>query len=835
MSAPTPVPNNPEPDSANLPEGAKEVTRTMPQDRPPPDMSGSASYTPAPGPDTVSSRPSMTRGSLDVPGYEVGDRIGIGGMGVVYAARQIELDREVAIKFLRFDLQASDEALKRFETEARVTARMPHPCIPPVYAFGRLRDGRPFLVMKRIYGCTLHDLLKEQANAGDLSRLLQIFEQVCQAVGFAHDHRVIHRDLKPRNIMVGKFGEVQVMDWGIAKQLPPADSELAIEAGMTIAGRPMGTVDYMPPEQAKGEWEQVDTRADVFALGAILCTILTGEPPYSWGTSSHHVGKASDANLALAVERLRACDRDPGLVAIAVACLARNPADRPPTGAAVAQLVEEFRKHVADRLRIVEVEKAVADEAARIELARIKAGAEAEIAAIKSRAKEARRRRWRLVRIGAAAVLTLGLLAAGGLVWWQNGKIGRAVASAEAGEKAYEEGNRRGAIDEFKLARTRYENLVNDSSMWNRSQHRLALARVNLWLGKLHVEERDAAAATFLTAAEDLLESLRASVDRPEYSLVLAEVYHNRGIHYGNTGDLKKAEENYTKGLSQRLSAPKVLQQDPEFRRNLARSYGYLGDAQIELGNLTGAEQSYTSAYKLREELANEQPESLDAQCLHARDFQNFGKLYARGGQVGEAIKEHGKRLDYYAQHLAPFSPLLPGEYKTERAGTYCDIAELELDRPEPAADTPKLLDKAKAEYDLLRDGADEMKCSPDIQAGLARVYVCQARLYHRQGNAVEQVREAAERAVKLLTQLDDDGKAQPSDYYNLAVAYALGKTSDSGENRVLALDRLKKAIRKNYSDRPRLERDRCLKDVFGEDRFNDIVKGLPWPVKKAP
>src|SRR5713226_9035279 len=145
-----------------------------------------------------------------VPGYRVRREIARGGMGCVLAAFDLGLDRDVALKILLPGANAD-----RFVRESKITARLPHPGIPPVHALGTLADGSPFLAMKLIAGQTLADEMK----TADRPRLLQAFTQVCQGVGFAHSRGVIHRDLKPANIMVGAFGEVQVMDWGLAKDL----------------------------------------------------------------------------------------------------------------------------------------------------------------------------------------------------------------------------------------------------------------------------------------------------------------------------------------------------------------------------------------------------------------------------------------------------------------------------------------------------------------------------------------------------------------------------------------------------------------------------------------
>jgi serine/threonine protein kinase len=214
--------------------------------------------------------------------YEVIEKIGQGGMGSVYLARDRDLDRVVALKVL--DLPAADERLVQ---EARIIARLEHPGIVPVHDVGTLPDGRVFYVMKLVRGKRL-----DEQGASSLSEKLQVFEKVCQAVAFAHSHGVLHRDLKPQNIMVGAFGEVLVMDWGIAKILRgpapadhvagshcPGDNGPPNAEPVTGHGQVVGTPGYMSPEQARGNGAGLDERVDVYALGGILYFLLTGTAP----------------------------------------------------------------------------------------------------------------------------------------------------------------------------------------------------------------------------------------------------------------------------------------------------------------------------------------------------------------------------------------------------------------------------------------------------------------------------------------------------------------------------------------------------------------------------
>jgi serine/threonine-protein kinase len=291
--------------------------------------------------------------------------LGRGSSGVVIRALDPHLLREVAIKVLDPALEDASE-VDRFAEEARINGQLEHPNIVPVYEVGVDRRGRRFLCMKLIDGRTLEEDL---IDAGEsrlapprLAGFLQVFVKVCDAVSFAHSRGVIHRDLKPTNVMVSEFGQVYVLDWGIARLCPPragndgprvrVSAGLAEQSELDPPGSLVGTACYMAPEQLRGMHDRLDERTDVFALGATLYQILTGQPPLD-----------SDAVRAICVRRpprpIVSPDALPGgaavppdLARVAMRALAFDPTARYQSVADLQRDVEAFQRGAWDLPRV---------------------------------------------------------------------------------------------------------------------------------------------------------------------------------------------------------------------------------------------------------------------------------------------------------------------------------------------------------------------------------------------------------------------------------------------------------------------------------------------------
>ncbi len=274
--------------------------------------------------------------------YCVIERIGSGGMGSVYLVEDTELLRKVALKVLSLP-DDSENLTRRLTREAQIIASLEHPGIVPVHDVGKLPDGRVFYVMKYVQG---EDLVAYCKSVKALPDRLRLMQRICEAVAFAHSRGVIHRDLKPANVMIGEFGEVLVMDWGVAKVLHqhfdpdktltmPAigDPEHSDDGGDTSPGTIMGTPAYMSPEQASGRIEQIDQRSDIYSLGGILYSLLTGKYP-------HREGDRTDGPLVSP----RKLNREiPAAVeAICMKAMAREPAERYQSANQIAEEISRF-------------------------------------------------------------------------------------------------------------------------------------------------------------------------------------------------------------------------------------------------------------------------------------------------------------------------------------------------------------------------------------------------------------------------------------------------------------------------------------------------------------
>ncbi len=289
-----------------------------------------------------------------------------GGLGVIFIARDLELNREVALKEIKPAYAKDGTSRNRFVVEAEVTGGLEHPGVVPVYGLGRYEDGRPYYAMRFIKGESLKEAIDRVHKSDEgidldpgqrllaLQKLLRRFLDVCNAIEYAHSRGVLHRDLKPKNIMVGQYGETLVVDWGLAKAVgkfeeeedsPEATLRPTYSSGSTdtIPGSVLGTPQYMSPEQASGRLDQLRPASDVYSLGATLYAILTGKSPFASEKPEEVLPKVQKGEFPKPRQIVKWID--PALESICLKAMALKPVDRYPSARALG---EDLERWIAD-------------------------------------------------------------------------------------------------------------------------------------------------------------------------------------------------------------------------------------------------------------------------------------------------------------------------------------------------------------------------------------------------------------------------------------------------------------------------------------------------------
>jgi serine/threonine-protein kinase len=566
---------------------------------------------------------SHSREVLDAGHYRVDGEIARGGVGVVLKGHDVDLGRDVALKVLREEHLRNPDLVARFVEEAQIGGQLQHPGIVPVYELGLRSDRRPFFTMKLVKGQTLAALLLERREVEqDRHRYLVIFEAVCQTMAYAHSRGVVHRDLKPSNVMVGAFGEVQVVDWGLAKVLArggSADERGASPRASVIAtvrsdsthsasrvGSVMGTPAYMPPEQARGDVDRIDERCDVFSLGAILCEILTGAPPYrAEGTLA--LEQAMNAELDEARTSLEACGADPELVAIAKACLRSEPRTRPRNANVIAKKLGAYLALADERAR-----------AAQLEAAKASARAQAE-------------RKARRLTLLLAASLVLAITLGGGGWWWvEKNRTERLALTDRAVEAALTElavFQARGALVESVATAKRAVDLAKAGGASQELVERAAKA-----LSEIQVVEREARMSRLL---EEIRTKGHFISDSPRTDAAYAAAFRDFGIDVDTLDAAEAASRIHASGIAQRLTLHLLswktnkLDADPPDRPGLDRL-----DAILKLCTVVTPEsRSERVARAASVDVEGEDPEWIDqlgVLLYNAGDIETARQLYVR-------------------------------------------------------------------------------------------------------------------------------------------------------------------------------------------------------------
>lgn len=671
-----------------------------------------------------------------MPHYEISHEIARGGMGRIYAAKDLRLDREVAIKTL---LPGADA--EQFVSEAKITAQLPHPNIPPVYEMGHLEDGTPWLAMKLIRGKTLTELLEGRSSPKqDLPRFLMIFEQIAQAVGFAHSQGIIHRDLKPSNIMVSEFGEVQVMDWGLAKRIPmvSAAADGSAEAAgvsqdLTRFGEIMGTPGYMSPEQALGK--TVDCRADVFALGSILSVILTGQPAFTGSTRDETLERTILADTSVVVTRLEQFQVDAELSQLIRRCLAAKVDDRPANAQEVVDIVAAYRLAVNERLQHAEAQRTlaeyhVAEQVKRrrvllwnsgilggvlllglgISLWQVQRAFDAQQQALANE-QIARANEQRAQANGDLAQANAELAQANAELARHNAEqaerhVREALAQRDAKEKAlqasvlarqkamtalrtltdevldfqYVRGE--SASEETRAFMRKMINLFENFTSLSGDDTEIRALKCEGYsiIAFLHhrLGEYSKAEKAY-QAAITILQPLSADTANPDHCNQLVQSFTNYGVMLSNLNRWNEAEHAFRSAISigQELISQHGSRWD--YRSDLAKSYHNLGLMFGRIARRADEETCYRSALQLRKEVVAEAPSRPEFREELARSYNSLGLLLEDTGQITEAVAFYQAGLDVLRRLVAEFPE--QADYHNDLAGLYVNFAILEQNR----------------------------------------------------------------------------------------------------------------------------------------------------------
>jgi serine/threonine-protein kinase len=584
-----------------------------------------------------------------------------GGIGRVWLARDNSLGRDVALKELRPDRAAGPAISARFLKEAQITGQLEHPGIVPIYDVGQSPGNEwPYYTMRFVRGRTLAEAVasyhkrrhEPQVQLLELRALLGAFVGVCNAVAYAHARGVLHRDLKPQNVVLGEFGEVIVLDWGLARRVGHAPEELAAgpatadsDGERTVEGQVLGTPAYMAPEQAEGRLDELGPATDVYGLGAILYQLLTGQAPF--------VAPQTTAVLRQVIHELPARPRSvvagtpAGLEAVCLKALAKRPADR---YASAKELADEVQCWLADEPVSAYSEPWVARSGRWLR----------------------RHRATMVAAVAAVAVATVCLAVATVLLSAAGRRERQAKTLAEQNEQKAEQQRDR-ARDRFVLARSavdKYYTQVSDSL--ELKAHGLEKLRTTLletaaeFYEKLSREE-DAdsnleadRASTYLrlgrlyqdigrhAQAEAAFQSSLAvwqqlAQEQPSEARALegaATAYYRLGWLYQNTGRIDEAKNAHAKSERMWQQLIELEPDNPSYLSSLAWTYNDLGILYEHTGRTARAKEAHDTALGIRARLAAKHPENDWNQESLASSHTNVGGLYLINGPFALAEKE---------------------------------------------------------------------------------------------------------------------------------------------------------------------------------------------------
>ncbi len=628
-----------------------------------------------------------------------------GGLGEVFLARNAELNREVALKFMKPARARDPVSRRRFLQEAEVTGRLEHPGVVPIYALGTDSGGAPCYAMRFIHGATLQDAIEgfhaaersgrdRSERSFALRELLNRFVSVCNTVAYAHSRGILHRDLKPQNVMLGKYDETLVVDWGLAKPFERDEAAGgAAEEALTPSsgsGTPtvgvVGTLAYMSPEQAAERPAAVGAASDIFSLGAILYAILTGEVPYR------------SRNHDEVLENVRRCEfpaprqvkpaAPQALEAVCLKAMEARPADRYATA---LDLAAEVKRYLAD---------------------------EPVMASPEPIALRARRwmRRYRTLVTSAAAVLILSAVGLAGFTMVLARKNTELAERSQAlASKNTELVSRNQEVDRHRQRAETREGLAIDAV---KKFHDAVRANAEL----KNRPELDALRKALLKEPMEFFRTLRDQFQadrdtRPEALAQLAAANVDLAKISMEIGSIPDAIHSYTESLAILERLARDHRSVTEYHSDIAANHDNIGNLLIATGDPAGALKSHRKALAIREPLAGDNPTVASYQRDLARSHNNIGNLLYLTGDLTEALESHRRALEI-EERLAQDHPTLT-RYQSDLARSQDSIAGLLSDSGRPTEALELHRDALEIRERLVRD----QPAVPEHQRDLAYSY----------------------------------------------------------------------------------------------------------------
>jgi tetratricopeptide (TPR) repeat protein/tRNA A-37 threonylcarbamoyl transferase component Bud32 len=743
-------------------------------------------------------------GSFDLPGYDLEHVLGRGAMGVVYRARQKSPPRAVAVKMILAGVSTPGRhERQRFSDEAATIARLNHPNIVQIYQFGEEKET-PYFSMELVEGSTLAEDVKRRKFLNQpwtFEEAARLIEILALAVDYAHQKNVIHRDLKPGNVMLTADGTPKITDFGLAKH---TDAQQTVVEGKTVlAASIAGTPSYMAPEQALGE--QVSPATDVYALGAILYELITGQPPFIGETATDILKRVVQEDPQRPRKLRPGLPRD--LQTICLKCLARNPHDRYESARTLA---EDVRCYLDRRPLRHAPPESLWD--------RCRRGLQQP-----------------LVRKGVWTGLALLVVVLAALAL---GKFFRPTPEGPTGPEGLPDPGQlvrqadaaldRGDVLQALTLLGRAEETAEQARQRQPDDPdiRLELAKIQLQKGHLlflRGKDLDWAEQECEKARAGLADLHRRLPDRQDVRLQLAEAYHLLGMLANRKKEWERSLENYRKAAALRQGAA-GKSKGYALRRDLARTYGYMGDTQLMMDRVREAQESYEIALGIRSTLAKKFPENLDAQYQLARGIGNMGRWNLWQGKYAEAHQEYAKTLEHL-EALKGKAP--PHEFRTDLPWAQIDVAKalLRLNRS-PGEEPRRLLREARQRLDSL------LQQDP----GDTRVKRLQARAFLNLGKDAllrgepDEAREHLNEANRLYNEIARIDRAQTEPVQQAIVLGLLAQVAGPDQADPLlekALYLVQRGVEEGYRDRHELQDEEGFRLLRDRPEFQRALENL--------